>query len=283
MPMFPIRSRLLALLILAGCAGGRDLEPEAVHDSLGPQSGGSSSDEEPFETTGLTTDPGSGDGSTSGADEGQTSGSTGAMPDDPDSTRGSTSGAGDQTGSTGVATTGPGTTDAGTTGAGSDTSAGEMVDVSGWIIRQTDSDRTFTLPEGTLVPVGGVIVISRDSYLSAFESFWDVTLDDDVVFLDADDSFPAINGDETYAVQTPEQVMFDGPTMPLTVDGNAQRADPGTQGDDLWEVATADVANASPGGGPTWGALPHGVYLSEISDAPGPGNYPSEFVELRVY
>src|SRR5688572_6512725 len=110
----------------------------------------------------------------------------------------------DDAGTTAAIDEGGETTDTGAleTDGGTETGAtADDIDLSGYAIVQTMSDRTLTLPAGTVVPAGGYLVIGRNATLAQFEAFWG-PLPADAVYLDAmaqgGEEFPTINGDETY-------------------------------------------------------------------------------------
>ena len=98
-------------------------------------------------------------GGTTGADDGQDGGSSGSVDE-------------------GGTTSDTGTSDAG------DTAIDDDVDLSGWTVVQTNSAREFVLPDGTIVPRGGTLVIARDASPGAFQAFWGVNWGDDVVYVD---------------------------------------------------------------------------------------------------
>lgn len=272
-------ARLVILgVALGACASGHDVDSQGRNDSIGLSAG----DDPSGDSSGVS------DGNTTGVDpDGASPSGTSDTSDSMDSaatTGGSNASDGTSSGSTGAQAASTGLAEGTSTGSeGEETGGDPLIDASGWVVHQTDSERSFTLPAGTLVPSGGWIVIARGVDIAAFEAFWGVTLDASVVFVDAQGDFPTINGDETYMVVSPDRSPFDGPTEPLTLGANLQRSDPDGAQRGSWQQQTATVQVASPGDGPFWGALPSGVYLSEVSDAPGAGTYAHEFIELRVY
>jgi hypothetical protein len=148
---------------------------------------------------------------------------------------------------------------------------------------QTESDRTFDVPEGTVLQPGGVLIVGRDTGQAAFEAYWGVDLGPDVVYLDGGDSFPTINGDETYELLDAASSSVDGPTPALVLGESLDRIDPEDGSDTGWAPASANVGTPTPG---TSAEPPDdytGVFLSEVSDANGIGSYVYEFVELRAF
>jgi len=88
----------------------------------------------------------------------------------------------------------------------------EPFDISNYIIYQTSSDLSYTIQEGIAVNPGGYVIIARDSNKEDFESFWGIILPTNVVFINGDNNFPSINGDETFELQDSNSIVVDGPT-----------------------------------------------------------------------
>lgn len=264
--------RLCTLLIVlaAGCAGG-DLMRSESDGELGPATSDS--------TTGTSETP-----TTSGMSGISAGPLDTTTPDDETTSEPSSDTDGTDTGGTDDGTDTGGTDETSSSGTSNDdessSSTGDPtlleVDLSGWTVEQANSARTFTLPANTLVPAGGVVVIGRDASRAQFEAYWG-PLGDDVVYFDANDEFPAINGDETFALRD-GGATIDGPTPALQAGTTVRR-------DDLAEAGSWTVAgerNADPGTGhPDPGAS--GVFLTEASDASGSGNFVYEFVELQAW
>lgn len=165
-----------------------------------------------------------------------------------------------------------------------DTGSPGVVDLSGFVVVQTDSAREITIPDDTMVPVGGALVIGRNATLGEFEDFWGVTLGDDVVYIDGVDLFPACNGDETFSLLTPLRTIVDGPTPPLTISTLIERTDASMPADNegAWVSSALPNTDATPGTGVDAGGEMGVPYISEIVDATGAGNFSYEFVEIRV-
>lgn len=189
---------------------------------------------------------------------------------------------------TGAETTGdPGTTDDGATTDEPTTDDGgqpNTVDLSGFVLLQTESERELVLPEGTIVPVGGAIVIGRDATQGAFEDFWGVTLGAGVLYVDGIDNFPNINGAETYTLLTPLRTVVDGPTPGLVALTSVARTDASMDAGDpsAWSSSVSPNSDATPGTTGAAGGQTGVPFLAEIVDATGAGNYLYEFVEIRV-
>jgi hypothetical protein len=157
------------------------------------------------------------------------------------------------------------------------------VDLSGYQLVQTGSDCTVTIPAGTIVDPGAGLVIARDSGRTDFESFWQVVLPAKVRFLNSGDLCPRINGDESYRLVDPEAITVDGATPPLGSGTGIQRISGALPASavESWTTVAADPGEATPG---TAAREPGSgrVFISEVSDASGSGNFVYEFVEITV-
>ncbi len=151
-------------------------------------------------------------------------------------------------------------------------------DVSGWVLEQTTGDLTFTLPSGTAVAEGSFIIIGRNSTQAAFETFWGVTLGEEVVFLNSGDSMPQINGDETYTLSDGSGTVLDGPTIALEKYASYQRSSEGAANVAAsWATFGNGPGDTTPG---TAGISPaSGGWITEFADAE---EYIYEFVEIYV-
>lgn len=261
----------LLFVLAAGCAGG-DLTRTESDGDLGPSTNDDS--------TG-----GNDPASTTTSASGISAGGVDTASTDDETTRGPSSDT-DDTASTDTDgdTDDSDTNETSSTGSADDessSSTGEPpvveVDLSGWTVEQANSLRTFTLPADTLVPAGGLVVIGRNASRAQFEAYWGL-LGDDVVYFNAGDEFPAINGAETFTLRDDGGAVVDGPT-PAIEEGDTVRRD------DLAAVGSWTVegeGNADPGvAHPDPGAA--GVFLTEASDATGSGNFVYEFVELQAW
>ncbi len=157
------------------------------------------------------------------------------------------------------------------------------VDLSGWQLQDIGTGgRTYTLPANTLIEAGGYLIIARNATRAEFEEKYQITLGPRVAFIGNGDI--VINGSESYTLTNLASSMVDGPTLPQPASGNRnyQRlqpvADPSLAGS--WLSQTATVTNATPGSGqgPGDGA---GIYISEVADLGGTGNFNFEFVEIH--
>ncbi len=159
------------------------------------------------------------------------------------------------------------------------------LDVSDYKLSQTDSNKSFKLPAGTKIPIGGYIVIARKADKAAFEKHWGVTFGKDTVFINSADKIPSVNGKETFTIRNAAGQVLDGPTVAMDVakDGNYQRKVPVGPAADAasWKTASATAPNATPGGGQGLVAKSPGLYISEMSDSKGSGKFIFEFVELH--
>ena len=165
----------------------------------------------------------------------------------------------------------------------SSTGTGDGIDLSGWSIVQTESDRTFVIPEGTVLQPGDVLIVGRDIGEAAFEDYWGVVFGPDVTYFDSGDTFPAINGDETYELRDDSDSSIDGPTPALVLGESLDRIDPEDAGPTGWQTQSAEVGTPTPGTSTDPAGGFTGVFLSEVSDANGNGNFVYEFVELRAF
>lgn len=288
-PALPFGAVLIASSLLA-CAGAQMPRAGAEGDELGGDDSGETGhtdatgageDSSGAGTTGpggttLTTaaDDDSGPTSASSATQGESS--TGAMDE-------GSSGGLDSAGSSdggGSSSEGGG----GSSSGGAETGVGLDVDLSGWIVVQANSAREIVIPDGTVVPAGGTLVIGRNAAPGAFQDFWGANWGAEVVYVDGLDDFPTINGDETYTLQTPETTVIDGPTAALELATGALRNDADLDAGNAaaWDVTLAPNLEATPGSSSATGGTPGIPYISEVVDTTGAGNFPYEYVEIHV-
>jgi Bacterial Ig domain len=160
-------------------------------------------------------------------------------------------------------------------------SNGVPVHLGGYTIVQANSALTYSIPAGITIPSKGYVVIGRNATKAQFQTFWGVTLAANVVYINAADTMPQINGSETYTLRNGSAVTLDGATVAMATAG----------GESLKRLNGCGAANlaaswsrvASTAGNPGAGApapCNKGVYISEFSDALGTGNFIYEFVEL---
>ncbi|MBR58115.1 MAG: hypothetical protein CMH54_08855 [Myxococcales bacterium] len=160
-------------------------------------------------------------------------------------------------------------------------------DLGGYTVTQTGSSCSYTIPSPTMVLEGGYLIIARGpnipvaDYKGDFEAYWGVSLGTDTVLIDTGDQCPKINGGETYELTDNGGASEDGPTVSISGATNYQRnvppAAPGAGGS--WTLGSPTLV-ATPGSGQSESAADEGPYISEMTDAPGAGNYIYEFVEI---
>lgn len=162
-------------------------------------------------------------------------------------------------------------------------------DISGWTIHQLESEKSYTFAANTLIPAGGLLVLSRNSDQAAFESYWStytsssISFGADVVFVNGGTTVPQINGDETYEIKDASQVSIDGPTvaMPALDDESIHRLDSSAAAsvEGSWSRLLDTAATPGSSSMTTNGSA--GVVISEFADAgSGDTNYNYEFVEI---
>jgi hypothetical protein len=149
---------------------------------------------------------------------------------------------------------------------------------------RASNNAAFTLPANTIVPIGGYVVVARNTTKAAFETFWGTTLGANVAFVNsASDSIIVINATSGgYSLRRNANTVIDGPTIAATAPNSIQRNQPVGAADAAgsWTVVGAD--DATPGSGQAAGSpAASGCYISEISDAVGAGAFVNEFVEIH--
>lgn len=155
------------------------------------------------------------------------------------------------------------------------------ITLTGYSILQANASLTYTLPAGTFIPSNGYVIVGRNATKAQFETFWGVTLAANVVYLNAADTMPQINGSETYTLRNASATVIDGATVAMAAAGGESLRR--TNACAAANLATSWTRAASSTGNPGTGApaaCGKGVYLSEFSDALGTGNFIYEFVEL---
>jgi len=155
-------------------------------------------------------------------------------------------------------------------------------DISGWTVTQANATVVYTIPAGTVIPANGYVVIGRDATKAAFQTFWGVTLNSNVVYLTTAGAFPQINGSENYTLKNASGTVIDGPTISEASGANQdlQRIDPCTAANIASNWTVSVTTAATPGSGAGAGCA-KGVVINEFSDAAGTGNFIYEFVELH--
>jgi cytosine/adenosine deaminase-related metal-dependent hydrolase len=166
----------------------------------------------------------------------------------------------------------------------------EPVDISGWSVTQANKETSFVFPEGTVLSPGDYVIISRNSDKGPFETAWlgeGGALGEQVHFFNSDNQFMVLNGSTTtFDLKNAEGAFVDGPTFDVDDARAYQRLMPVGPADDeaSWIMVTGATpgpdSDSNPGSGQEILSPPSGVYISEISDAKGSGNYPFEYIEI---
>lgn len=156
-------------------------------------------------------------------------------------------------------------------------------DIGGWTLRgvsNTGTVRDYTFEAGTVVPMGGVVVVARNASKTAFEAHWG-SLPGNALYFSGSNKVPIINGTYTFTLLNPFEKNVDGPTV--TPNKKVlQRMGPDVAAglESSWSVVPEE--NATPGANTVSSTMPSGhKYISEMADASGSGNYNYEFVELH--
>jgi hypothetical protein len=163
-----------------------------------------------------------------------------------------------------------------------------MVDLSD--LKLARSPNFLVLLTGVQVPVGGYVVISRNSTKAVFEQGWGVTLGSNVVFVKGNDTI-TVNGTlKTYSLvhgtATTTGDVVDGPTISMnarTFVRNSSAATPiGAAGVEASWTPSSDIARGTPGSGQAAATFANGCYISEVSDAvTAQGGSDNEFIEIH--
>ncbi len=151
------------------------------------------------------------------------------------------------------------------------------LDIGGYTVRQTNTLRNYTIPS-TNVSAGGYIVIGRSATKTDFQSYWGVTLATNVIYLNAANNFPRIDGLERFSLLNSGGTNIDGLTPssidPLNKSVQRKNATNSASSSASWNVVT--WSSATPGSGCA-GNGTAGLRISEYADA---GSFQYEFVEL---
>ena len=151
------------------------------------------------------------------------------------------------------------------------------LDLTGFRLIQENSHREFVFDTVT-IPPAGFVILARNATRSQFESFWGVSLPEQVIFVNSHGQFPVINGDEIFTLVNVQGDTLDGPTVPMSTGISLQRSQTGPANDPSVWITLPD-SQATPGSLNGLVADP-GLWITEISDASGAGNYVYEFIEL---
>lgn len=156
------------------------------------------------------------------------------------------------------------------------------VDLSNFIIEQTGVLIDAFLPAGVLIPHGGFAVIARNATRAQFEAFYGKTLGTNVSFFTGNNTFPIIDGNETFALFDLQGVFMDGRSLAEPTGGqrtlsrkNCNLAAPLATS---WTTAVTTTAGATPGTGPLNTGLDR-ICITEVADSL---NSNFEFIEIFV-
>jgi len=154
-------------------------------------------------------------------------------------------------------------------------------DISGWHLignkTGTTTVKTFAFPAGTVVQPGGVVVVGRNADAVDFSYYWGA-MPKSTLYFKGNNSMPVINGTYTYRLVDTSGNDVDGPTVSANK-GSLHRNSTDAANAAHW-TALAET-QASPGVAPsTTGFADGSVFISEMSDASGTGNYVYEFIEI---
>jgi hypothetical protein len=156
------------------------------------------------------------------------------------------------------------------------------VDLSNFIVEQTGSLIDVTMPAGTLVPHGGYAVIARNATRAQFEAFYGKTLGTNVSFFTGNNTFPIIDGSETFALFDLQGVFIDGRSLaePAAGQRTLSRVNCGTSAPlaTSWTSAVTTTAGATPGSGPLSTGL-NRICVTEVADST---NSNFEYIEIFV-
>ncbi len=165
------------------------------------------------------------------------------------------------------------------------------LDISGWTLEQEEKTKTFVFPDGTTLLPGTYVVVGRKAAEDAFAEAWlgpNALFPDEVLYFNAADGFLVINSSaKSFLLKDADGNLVDGPTLDVGSNKTHQRLVPILEPelDESWESQTAGSPSpqspATPGEGQPVVAQTSGVYISEVSDASGSGNYIYEFIELH--
>lgn len=163
-------------------------------------------------------------------------------------------------------------------------SSGEAIDLGGFLLENREHEpptQVGVIPGGTVLEPGQHLVIARDADRAAFEAYWGVSLDERVIFLNAqagNSGVPIVNGGERWALVSPLGTDVDGVTIEGAQGAAYRRVSPSGPGSPAsWQEADATLAVPGHTMLPSSGV---GLAIAQWSDAPGSGSYVYEFVEL---
>ncbi|MBR59025.1 MAG: hypothetical protein CMH54_13535 [Myxococcales bacterium] len=162
--------------------------------------------------------------------------------------------------------------------------------LDGYVLEQTDATGEticqYTFEPGNIIVDGMYFIVSRSATKSQFESYWGVTLAENVSYLasstDNLDACPMVAEGSHFSLRNSDGVLVDGPSIGVVVGNAYQRTAPPGPADDAasWQESSADPLNCTPGAGQSLTGSHEGIYISEISDVLNDLDSPSEYLEL---
>ena len=127
----------------------------------------------------------------------------------------------------------------------------EGVDVNGYTLRQRNSTQSLTFSSSTVIPSNGFLVVGRNSDESSFETFWSVTFSDKVTYVNGNNSFISLNGDEDYLIENGSGTNIDPATddeyTAQTVSSSGRVARINFSGNTTSDYITGASSEATPG------------------------------------
>lgn len=150
----------------------------------------------------------------------------------------------------------------------------QNIDVSGYQLVQYESTHTYTIEDGTSLAPNQMLIISRNSSPSSFESSWGITLSSDIVFLNSGNNAPMINGDETYELKNAGGTVIDGPTATGSICDNGVTTYRSNTSQNNWETDS----NRLPGS--IEGITLNGSGLKIVQIGDNGSDYNCEYVQI---
>ncbi|MDX1974024.1 MAG: endonuclease [Candidatus Sumerlaeia bacterium] len=154
----------------------------------------------------------------------------------------------------------------------------QEINLSGYKLIETDANLTVTFPNGTLLPAGGVLIVSRQASRSVFEARWG-TLPASTRFINAFDIIGGnglvINGGEIFELRNAANQLVDGPTATTGISAQNARVHRSSLTTNSWSSGTA--ASATPG---VVGLTPAGAGLRITEFADPASSFTEAFVEI---
>ncbi len=154
------------------------------------------------------------------------------------------------------------------------------LDISNYVIDQMSSEKRYVISENITIKPKDYVIIARDSNQTGFEEFWGVSFSSNVIFIDSNNLFTSINGDETFILRNNTNITIDEAIgQPLITYHTIERIN--TTDDPTlpssWNISTDNYATP---GYSAVGSGTAGLIINEYSDVSGTGNWKYEFIEL---